>query len=207
MKKINWVIGVSALSLMLVTGCTVGSVAVQNGDAETVAQTEEGTTDAAGEETLADDFGAVGAIFYGENLTIEEMMTYAIQDEYLARQTYEDIMGEFGEVTPFSNIIDAEVYHIELLTILFDKYGYALPEDTAEAYVVLPRSFEEALAAGVVAEEDNIAMYEVFLAYDLPDDVRDVFEELQAASENHLAAFERSHGGGGGNGYGNNSGN
>ena len=218
MKKPRIITVVLILAFVLMTGCTVDSTVAQestqsasadgaamDGAEETDASTD--SNDAA--DTAVDDFGAAGAILYGEDLSIEQMMTYAIQDEYLARQTYEDIMAEYGEVTPFSNIIEAEVYHIELLTALFDTYGYTLPEDNAAAYVAAPRSFEEALQAGVVAEEDNIAMYTTFLEYDLPDDVRGVFEDLRAASENHLAAFERSQGGGGqgkgnGNGYGKN---
>ncbi|MCK5008763.1 MAG: DUF2202 domain-containing protein [Spirochaetales bacterium] len=39
---------------------------------------------------------------------------------------------------------------------------------------------------------DNIAMYESFLQEDLPEDVRDLFERLQQASENHLRAFRNN---------------
>lgn len=214
MKKIWILIATLILVGALMTGCVVESTDAQTSVESTPTETDTATADEteADVETAVDDFGAVGAILYGEDLSIQEMLIYAIQDEYLARQTYENIMSEYGEVTPFSNIIEAEVYHIELLTILFDKYEYALPEDDSQAHVVSPRSFEEALQAGVVAEEDNIAMYENFLEYDLPDDVRGVFEELKSASENHLAAFERSLSGGGsgngnGNGYGKNSSN
>lgn len=34
-------------------------------------------------------------------------------------------------------------------------------------------------------------MYEKFLAQDIPDDIREVFEELMNASKNHLEAFKR----------------
>ena len=42
------------------------------------------------------------------------------------------------------------------------------------------------------AEIDSIAMYESFLKTDLPEDVRDLFERLQQASENHLRAFRNN---------------
>jgi hypothetical protein len=35
-------------------------------------------------------------------------------------------------------------------------------------------------------------MYESFLKQDLPQDVRDVFEALMAASEKHLQSFSRN---------------
>ena len=43
----------------------------------------------------------------------------------------------------------------------------------------------------VVDEIENIAMYERFLQQELPKDVRQVFESLKNASENHLRAFRR----------------
>ena len=76
-----------------------------------------------------------------------------------------------------------------MLTPLFERYGYEIPEDNADDYVILPQDIEMALELGVNAEIENIAMYEVFLKEDLPADVRNVFERLIAASENHLGAF------------------
>jgi hypothetical protein len=50
-----------------------------------------------------------------------------------------------------------------------------------------------ACAAGVVAEQEDAAFYTPYLnRADLPQDVRNVFTNLQRASlENHLPAFER----------------
>ncbi|MBN1837799.1 MAG: DUF2202 domain-containing protein [Spirochaetales bacterium] len=127
-------------------------------------------------------------------LTLEEMLTYAIQDEYLARGEYALIMEEYGQVRPFSNIIRAEERHIEWLEELFRKHGLSVPKDAAAEHVVLPASLEAASQAGVQAELDNIAMYESFLRQDLPADVREVFERLKEASENHLRAFRRQPG-------------
>jgi hypothetical protein len=137
------------------------------------------------------DFGARGA--EGKSgLTIEQMLTYAIQDEYLARAEYELIIGEYGSIRPFTNIMAAEQRHIEWVTELFDEYGYALPEDTAGEYVFLPEDLKSSFETGVQAEIDNIAMYESFLKEDLPADVRDLFERLKGASENHLRAFRNN---------------
>jgi len=149
------------------------------------------------------DFGAKSAL-EKENLTVEEMLNYAIQDEYLARKEYELIMDEYGEQRPFSNIILAEENHIIWLKELFEAYGYTIPADNAIDYAVLPASLEEAFDAGVQAEVDNIAMYEKFMQSDLPDDVLSVFTELRDASQNHLASFEKGvRGNGQGQGNGN----
>ena len=149
-----------------------------------------------------DDYGAAGASS-GESFTLEEMLDYAIEDEYLAKAEYEEIMDEYGEQRPFSNILEAEKTHIELLLPLFEAYGIDVPSDLASDHTVIPESVEEALEVGVQAEIDNIAMYEKFLAGDLPEDVREVFEELMNASKNHLAAFERGTSRNAGTGEGN----
>jgi len=136
-------------------------------------------------------FGAAGAVA-DSDYTLEEMLTYAIQDEYLAQAEYAAIMEKYGVQRPFSNIIKAEGTHIELLLPLFEVYGIAVPVNDAADRTVLPATVAESLAAGVDAEVKNIAMYEDFLQEELPADVIAVFEKLEAASENHLAAFERS---------------
>ena len=139
----------------------------------------------------APGFGAKGAEADAE-LTLNEMLIYAIQDEYLARAEYELIMSKHGTVRPFSNIIKAEERHIEWVKELLESHDYEIPADTAADYVVLPPDLKNAVETGVQAEIDNIAMYEKFLSKELPEDVRDVFEELKSASENHLRAFKNN---------------
>lgn len=134
-------------------------------------------------------FGSSGAKADTE-LSKEKMLTYAIEDEYLARKEYEVIMNKYGIQKPFSNIIKAEEQHILNLKGLFEKYNIPLPEDKASEYAVVPASLNEAYKAGVNAEIENINMYEKFLKEDLPEDIKDTFIALKDASKNHLAAFE-----------------
>ena len=135
-------------------------------------------------------YGAVGS-FLNEEPTVAQMLTYAIQDEYLARSKYEFIIDELGAATPFTNIIKAEEMHIEMLIPLFEEHGYEVPIDTSKEHLIVAESITQALETGVQAEIDNIAMYEFFLTMDLPDDVRDTFISLRDASEKHLEAFQR----------------
>lgn len=137
------------------------------------------------------DFGAAG-VDKDQNYTLEQMLTYAVQDEYLALAEYEKIMETFGTQRPFTNIARAETTHIALLEQLFNKYDIAVPENVARDYVVIPDTFYNALKTGVQAEIDNIGMYEIFLSQNLPDDVKSAFTALKNASQNHLSAFERS---------------
>jgi hypothetical protein len=138
-----------------------------------------------------------------EEYTLEEMLTYAIQDEYLARATYQSILDKYGPQRPFSNIVKAEERHISMLLPLFEAHDLAVPADDALKLVVVPESVEAAYPEEIEAEKVNIAMYEDFLKEDLPEDVALVFERLENASENHLKAFENAAAGNIGTGAGN----
>ena len=143
--------------------------------------------------TYASDLPLTGsaAAFADKEYTLEEMLIYAIQDEYAAQAEYDAIIKTFDTSKPYTNIIKAEGTHIDLLLPLFDTYGYEVPADTAAKNVVIPATLTETYPIGVEAEINNIAMYEAFLKQDLPADVEKVFTYLQNASENHLSAFEK----------------
>jgi hypothetical protein len=145
---------------------------------------------ATGNPQTTDIFGSQGAV-KDANLTLEKMLAYAVQDEYLARAEYAAIMAKFGQRRPFSNIIKAEETHITLLKGLYDSHKMTIPRDTAAIHVVVPATMALALEAGVQAEVSNIAMYDLFLKKDIPDDVKSVFTRLRDASKNHLAAFKQ----------------
>jgi hypothetical protein len=127
-----------------------------------------------------------------DGYTLEEMLVAALQDERVALAEYQAIIDTYGDIRPFTMIALAEETHIDLLLPLFDAYGIEVPENTAASQVVVPESITAALAAGVSAEQANIAMYETFLAQEgLPEDVANVFALLQAASVRHLNAFSK----------------
>lgn len=137
------------------------------------------------------DYGSFGAL-EKEEYTLEEMLNYAIEDEYLAKAEYESIMEEYGEIRPFTNIMKAEETHIKLLKPLFEKYDIKIPNEETSDYIIKVSSLKETFKVGAEAEINNIAMYEKFLQMDLEDDVKDVFVKLMEASKNHLEAFEKN---------------
>ncbi len=122
--------------------------------------------------------------------TIEHMLIYAIQDEYLARTEYAYIIKTFETGRPFTNIIRSEKMHIKMLKPLFEKYGYDIPLDTSADHIPFPVTLRSAFETGVQAEIDNIAMYEKFLKMEIPTDIKDTFVRLKNASQNHLRAFK-----------------
>jgi hypothetical protein len=135
--------------------------------------------------------GAVGP----DPADIATLLVEALQEEYKAEMLYRSVLQTFGaETVPFALIEQAETRHVEALQMLFARRQMTPP---ASAWA--PGSFTSfdsvplACAAGVVAEREDAAFYTPYLnRADLPQDVRNVFTNLQKASlENHLPAFER----------------
>lgn len=143
-------------------------------------------------DSLYDEFGETIEVTEGQVYTLEEMLNYAIQSEYLALAEYEAIIDNLGAVRPFTNIIKAESVHIQALVTLFETFGYEIPENNASEQVVIPETISQAIATAIESEETTISTYQLFLSQeDLPEDVRDTFEYLLTASENHLTAFQK----------------
>ncbi len=141
-------------------------------------------------ELSLEGYGAKGALV-DKDLTINDMLMYAVQDEYLARGEYLAIIENFGDQNPYSNIVKSENRHLDFLEEVYDSYGLEFPEDTSADHIIIPKNLYEATKTGVQAEIENIAMYELFLSYDLPENVFDVFLALKSGSESHLLAFQK----------------
>lgn len=186
---------ITAVVLVLAAaGVAYAMTSMQAGEespAEAVAPVEEKVAEKVEEKVEEPGFGAAGAN-EDTDYTIEDMLIYAIQDEYIAQAEYNAIIDKYGSQRPFSNIVKVEANHINLLLPLFATYGVSVPENDAAERTVEPATLEESYAVGVEAEEKNIAMYESFLQEDLPDDLAVIFEELKTGSENHLAAFQKA---------------
>jgi hypothetical protein len=198
--KKNKLIGLSSIMIIGILIFTACSNTQESPPVDTTLSTEEESTTDVIEETEvieeaevqeSEDYGAKGAMHKTE-YTLEEMMQYAIEDEYLAYAEYELILNEMNITKPFSNIIKAEETHIGYMEDLYETYGFKLPTIDPSQHVSLPESINDAYIAGVEAEIINIAMYESFLEQDLPEDVRSVFEKLKAGSESHLLAFQKN---------------
>lgn len=148
-------------------------------------------------------FGALSAGACGESPTatepateseaVLEAMHATIQDEYRAELIYQRVMGDFGPVRPFVNIINAEVRHSDAIGGLYVTRGLPVPPSQWRwEEVPAFSSLSEACEAGIQAEIDNAGIYDEYLDLELPTDVRRVFENNRRASiQNHLPAFQR----------------
>lgn len=129
-----------------------------------------------------------------EPLTAEmvELLTDGIMDEYNAYATYDAILDEFGDVSPFNRIITAELQHADALAFIFERYELDVPEPDADFVPPQFGSIADACATGAAAEVANFELYDAMSAafVDYPD-ISQVITALRNASEfNHLPAFE-----------------
>jgi len=116
----------------------------------------------------------------------------ALEDEYRAWATYDQVIADFGDVRPFNNIRNAEARHIEALRVLFARYALPAPANTWPGRVARYASLQAACEAGVAGEIENGALYERLLASTQRPDILRVFRHLQDASQQrHLPAFRR----------------
>ena len=122
----------------------------------------------------------------------QQVMVEAINDEYRARAFYTAVMQKFGNVRPFSNIVQAEERHVQLWNSLFTKYGLPIPEDTFAGKEEVPNTLKAACQMGVEVEIANVKMYDNFLGFINEPDLRAAFTQLRYVSQNnHLRAFQR----------------
>lgn len=128
--------------------------------------------------------------------SVEQALLQAIDDEYKARTLYEQVLSDYGNVRPFSNIINAEENHVQALVVLLEQYNIAVPENPyVEADLLIGyNSIQELCSAGVEAEIANVALYREKLLPSVTEypDVTATFTRLMDASESkHLPAFQR----------------
>ena len=118
-------------------------------------------------------------------------LTAGLADEVNAYDAYAQVIAQFGPVSPFVQIQQAEASHMAALEAAFTRYGVAVP-DVAPTLTINASTLAEACAIGVQAEINNAALYDGWIGAvsDYPDLVQ-VFTALRNASLNsHLPAFQ-----------------
>ncbi len=133
-----------------------------------------------------------GVVTQGTTAEVVAAMALTLQDEYHAENIYRRVLADFGQVFPFSRIVNAEQRHSSAIAGLYRNRSLEVPTSEWNLGNV-PRfeSIREACTAAAQAEIDNIALYDTYLELELPNDVRNVFTNNRAASlHNHLPAFE-----------------
>ncbi len=134
-----------------------------------------------------------------------QQLLYLVEEEKLAGDVYELATATYG-ARVFTNIARAEDTHADEVRVLLDRYAIEDPtvgaaageftdQELQDLYDQLApqvtSSWAEAVAAGILIEQTDIADLQELLAEDLPADVQAVAENLLAGSQRHLAAFQR----------------
>lgn len=137
---------------------------------------------------------------------VTKMLTLLVQDEKLARDVYNLAAAKYPDRV-FSNIAGSEATHLAAVRRLLKRYGVADPTAGGKAGAFPDRDVQglydqlaaqvrsgrdAAVQAGIVVEKADIADLQKLLAMTAPADVKTVMGSLLAASERHLAAFQRN---------------
>ena len=116
----------------------------------------------------------------------------ALDDEFKAWATYDQVIEDFGPIRPFINIRDAEARHIDALLRIFSRFGLTPPDNTWVGRVPHYESVASACAAAVQAEIDNAELYQRIMQATERQEILDVFQNLcDASQQRHLPAFRR----------------
>jgi hypothetical protein len=119
-------------------------------------------------------------------------LSETLDDEYKSRETYAQVIRDFGEVRPFINIVEAEARHASALLVLFEKYGVSPPANRWAGNAPRFSTIHDACIASVDGEIANVALYDRALKSTRRPDIIAVYNALRSASQDrHLPAFQR----------------
>ena len=138
---------------------------------------------------------------------VTSALTFAREEERMARDLYAALADKYDGARPFSMITNSEDRHFDAVGTLIERYDvadpsagkapgtYAVPaiQDLYDGWLAEGKtSLEDAYRVGVELEQRDIADLNKSIAADLPADVDTVFGQLLKGSQNHLAAYQRA---------------
>lgn len=133
----------------------------------------------------------------------KEGLLFMREEEKLARDVYETLYAKWS-IPIFSNIAQSEQTHTEAVRALLEKYSMSDPvsdeslgafinQDLAMLYTNLVNrgttSAVDALAAGALIEDLDIADLQRYISQTDNEDIALVYENLMRGSRNHLRSF------------------
>jgi len=106
----------------------------------------------------------------------------ALDDEYKAWTTYDQVIQGFGPIRPFKIIRDSESRHIDTLCQIYCDYGLTPPKNTWIGRAPRYDNVQSACAATVQAEIDNADLCGRIMASTERPDILNGFHNLRDAS-------------------------
>ena len=122
--------------------------------------------------------------------TLSSALVQASAQEHTLAATYGNVVTELGQVKPFANTLPAEVQHIDTVAYAAANHQVTLPSGPFPGQPS-PTTLAAAcrLAAGL--EQSTLTLYSQLIPQLVAwPDVTAAFSNLQAASADHLAAFQ-----------------
>ena len=120
-----------------------------------------------------------------------EGLQAAIVEEYMAYNTYNEIINEYGQVVPFSRIVTAELKHMQALIGLADNYSVEVPENTGQTFDRSYATLAQACQVGVEIETaDGADLQKLISETENPNLIRVYTNLMNTSLNNHLVAFE-----------------
>lgn len=128
------------------------------------------------------------------NLTLEKMIKYAIQDEYVQRARYEYVEKKYSKKEFMTTLAREENIHVYRMLELLSKHKITIPSDKSnEFFFKFPKTLEDAFVLLIKSEKDSIAMYEKFLQQNgVPEEVKIVFTKQIEDSKRHLDILDEA---------------
>lgn len=120
-----------------------------------------------------------------------EGLQAAIVEEYIAYNTYSEIIEAYGQVVPFSRIVTAELKHTQASIGLADNYSLEVPENSGQTFDRSYATLAEACQVGVEIETaDGADLQKLISESENPNLIRVYTNLMNASLNNHLVAFE-----------------
>ena len=191
MRNVQAVIGIG-IAAALLTGCGGGSGTTSQPASSAGASTTpsvSGTTSSPA-STVTSPTATTSTVATSGSL--RDALMQALDQERVARTTYQAIISRIGAIGPFPNIATSELQHISAVQQAATQHRITLSA-TNPAIGDVPSSLPAACRVGVTIERDTQALYARLLPQvaSYPD-VAHVFTTLQSAAvDSHLPAFER----------------
>ncbi len=177
----------SVLGILAASAALIAGVACTDDEDSPTQESSATASSATAAPATGTTTGSAGA----SEPSLEEVLTEAINEEYKAHATYQAVLDKFGDVAPFNNIIKAEQSHIDAWKRLFTANNMPVPADPFAGKVQAPESLKAACEAGVVAEEEDVALYDRLMQSTTDAEALAVMEQQRKVSqENHLPAFQ-----------------
>lgn len=133
-------------------------------------------------------------------------LLYMVEEEKLARDVYLTLYNETG-LAVFERISESEGRHMDAVLGLIEKYNLTAPDTLNEVGVFENPELQslydqlveqgsgstvDALKVGALIEETDIKDLEDWMAKTDNEDIKAVYSNLMAGSENHLRAFVKN---------------